>query len=166
MALAAPPRVQGGVGSRWGLEWEQAKGARVRNTGGWLYSAITKGFVRVEEEKAAVVVVAEPEAVAAIAAVEEEHLAKIGERRREALRRRGIPDEADELWARVRTRMSERGQGSRLLAAAFLRPVGERAWCIEGAAGGIADKLRELLPAIGEAVEAEVGGRVSVEVAG
>jgi hypothetical protein len=58
------------------------------------------------------------------------------------------------------------------LAAAFLRPVGEardageKAYAIEGAGSGIAEKLRELLPAIEAAVAKEVGGRVSVEVGG
>jgi AraC-like DNA-binding protein len=161
------------------LEWEQGRGLRVRNTGGWLYSAVTKGFVRVEEEAAEEKWAAEGAATmmpaAEVKAAEEQHLARIDERRREALRRRGISDEADELWARVRARMSERGQGSRLLAAAFLRPVGEagvtgeageKAYAIEGAGGGIAERLKELLPAIEEAVREEVGGRVRVEVGG
>ncbi len=142
------------------LEQYRIRGSEVRNPGGWLYCAITKGFVKpVEVAKTQIVPPQPPEG-------DDIHEETLRRRRREALAKRGISEEAEALWERVCGRLKSEDGWSPALAAACLRQAGERAFAVMGPGGALAAKLRAMLPAITTAVRDETGWAECVVTAG
>ena len=160
------------------LDHYQRNGAQIRNPGGWLYSAITQGFLKPRDHApdAAEIPCADashrsgPETGGARARPEtsppdpsEGRLEELSRRRRAALSQRGIPQESEDLWQRVVDYLHARGEKAPVLSAAFLRPVGEGRHVVQCPVRALMPRLRELLPWIRAAL-VEVTGQVGVEV--
>lgn len=126
----------------------------VRNPGGWLYCAITQGFVKPAVARSASLPKPSPPMSTE---PPEAHVERLKQRRREALARRGITAESQALWERVCARLRAEEDWSPALTAAYLRPVGEREYAVMGPAGAVSAKLRALLPAVTAALQVETG---------
>jgi hypothetical protein len=144
----------------------QAAGAAIRNPGGWLYRAITQGFVRVAEAEQAPPVTPTEVDVAAeterLRLADEAHVAELRQRRRKALEAQGIGEETEALWQRINDRLRERGLWAPVLAATCLRQLDEGTYAVQCRAPRLSVSLGKLLPAIREVVQKEVPGAFSV----
>ena len=135
----------------------------IHNPGGWLYSAITQGYltprdVELQGEKALPEAGTPAPQEATRAQQEEEALARaqaeeVQQRRREALARRGVSPEVDDLWQRVVGDLRAQGYWRPLLAAAYLRRVGERTYVLQCSVGGMGGQLEGLLPVVQAALQ-------------
>jgi hypothetical protein len=152
----------------------RAGGAVIRNPGGWLYRAITQGFVCPEsvaqhEERAV-----GPPPVLAEADIQadterqtraaEAHLAELKQKRRRALAAQGIGEETEVLWQRVTDRLRDQGLWAPVLAATCLRQVDPRTYALQCRAPRLGARLDKLLPAIRDAVHHEAPGNCTVRL--
>ncbi|MGD9518126.1 MAG: hypothetical protein AB7W28_01295 [Armatimonadota bacterium] len=78
---------------------------------------------------------------------------EVQQRRREALARRGVSPEVDDLWQRVVGDLRAQGYWRPLLAAAYLRRVGERTYVLQCSVGGMGGQLEGLLPVVQAALQ-------------
>jgi hypothetical protein len=140
----------------------QAAGAAIRNPGGWLYRAITQGFVRVAEAEHRPPDVPTPVEVEQLKLADEAHVAELRQRRRKALEAQGIGEETEALWQRINDRLRERGLWAPVLAATCLRQLDDGTYAVQCRAAKLSVSLEKLLPAIREAVQDEAQGAFQV----
>jgi len=147
----------------------RVNGASIRNPGGWLYSAITHGYltprdVDCQPQRHSATGESRWLQDAARAQREEETLARaqgeeVRQRRREALAERGIAPEVEDLWQRVVEELRAQGEWKPVLAAAYLRPMGERSYALQCSVGGMGGRLEGLLPAVQAALQRQTEAR-------
>ena len=145
----------------------RANGADIRNPGGWLHSAITHGYltprdVEPQPQGRSPGGESPPPDEARRAGQHEQALARaqaeeVRQRRREALARRGITPEVEDLWQRVVEHLKAQGHWKPILAAAYLRPIGEREYAVQCLIGGQTARLGEMLPVVEAALRRQTG---------